>query len=45
MHAHLRKEFPDPSTDLYELQAQCVQLHPLYPPNHQLPPQGVHKPE
>src|SRR5919106_252784 len=32
MHADLRKEFSDPPTDLHELQAQGVQLHPLYPP-------------
>jgi hypothetical protein len=44
MYADLRKEFSDPPTDLYELQAQGVQLHPLYPPIHQLLPQSVHKP-
>src|SRR5918997_4217053 len=44
MHADLRKEFSDPPTDLHELQAQGVQLHPLYPPIHQLLPQSVHKP-
>jgi hypothetical protein len=44
MHADLLKEFSDPPTDLHELQAQGVQLHPLYPPIHQLLPQSVHKP-
>src|SRR5215212_3488032 len=44
MYTDLRKEFSDPPTDLYELQAQGVQLHPLYPSIHQLLPQSVHKP-
>jgi hypothetical protein len=44
MYANLRKEFSDPPTDLHELQAQGVQLHPLYAPIHQLLPQSVHKP-
>ena len=44
MYADLREEFSDPPTDLHELQAQGVQLHPLYPCLNQLPPQSVHKP-